>query len=381
MLNRSDRSFVGWVRTRVQFLRFKVARFQGVSMRACARASLLWLVRHPVLSLGLLLVWALESGAPATEALPRAALTIHQATLYGGIWLLVIQFLWSAAVGASGGHGLWRSAVIALERSALIALALVSIRRFGDDLADAITVAMEHPDTAMAIVAAAVLLRVILAMAPDRPHVHGYEALRGVAVMTLGTQRLPADIRRTALHEAGHLLLFAARDVLPDDLHVKVFDVLGPLDEFRGRVTHVSVRPVVLTEQYLWWSMLMRLGGTEAERVVLGDRGDGAVQDSSNWIWDATAFLANGFGTVFYAQPDGADQTEHNRAALNELKAKCTEVVHDFLSRNVDLLTELRQVIASELALDRARIEPFLRRAIGTEALALGHQGSNPRRG
>lgn len=65
----------------------------------------------------------------------------------------------------------------------------------------------------------------------------------------------------------------------------------------------------------------------------------------------------------------------------NELKAKCTEVVHDFLSRNVDLLTELGQVIASELVLDRAQIEPFLRRAIGTEALALGDQGSNLRRG
>jgi len=92
-------------------------------MRACARASLLWLVRHPVLSLGLLLVWACESGAPATDALPPAALTIHRATLYGGIGLLVI------------------------------ALAIVSIRRFGDDLADAITVAMDRPDTAMAIVA------------------------------------------------------------------------------------------------------------------------------------------------------------------------------------------------------------------------------------
>lgn len=351
-------------------------------MRACASASLLWLVRHPVISLGLLLAWALESDAPATDALPPAALTIHQATLYGGIGMLLIQFFWSAAVGAMGGHGLlWRSAVIALERLALITLALVSIRRFGDELSDAVIVAKNHPDSAMAIVAAAVLLRVILAMAPNRPQVHGYEAPRGVAVITPRTQRLPADIHRTALHEAGHLLLFAARDVLPDDLHVKVLDVLGPLDEFRGRVTHVNDRPAVLTEQYLWWSMLMRLGGTEAERVVLGDRGDGAVQDSESWIWDATAFLANGFGTVFYAQPDGADQVEHNRAALNELKAKCTGVVHDFLSRNVDLLTELGQVIASELVLDRAQIEPFLRRAIGTEALALGDQGSNPRRG
>lgn len=350
-------------------------------MRACARASLLWLVRHPVLSLGLLLGWALETGAPATETLPPAALAIHQATLFGGIGLLLIQFLWSAAVGASGGHRLGRSAVIALERLALIALALVSIRRFGLDLADAITVAKHDPDTAMAIVAAAVLLRVILAIAPNRPPVNGYEALRGVAVIAPRAQRLPADIHRTALHEAGHLLLFAARDVLPDDLHVKVFDVLGPLDEFRGQVTHVNDRPAVLTEQYLWWSMLMRLGGTEAERVVLGDRGDGAVQDSSNWIWDATAFLANGFGTVFYAQPDGEDQREHNRAALNDLKAQCTEVVHDFLSRNEDLLAELGEVIARELRLDRERIEPFLRRAIGTETLALGHQGDITRRG
>jgi hypothetical protein len=380
MLNRGDRSFVGWVREQVQALRFRAARLQEVSMRACARASLLWLARHPMLSLGLLLVWALETGAPATETLPPAALTIHQATLFSGTGLLLIQFLWTAAAGGSD-HSLGRSAVVALERLTLLALALLLIRHFGPDLAEGFTVAKHDPDTVMAVVVAAILLRVIVAIAPNRAPVNGYEALRGVAVITPRTQRLPADIHRTAVHEAGHLLLFAARDVLPDDLHVKVLEVLGPLDEFRGQVTHVNDRPEVLTEQYLWWSMLMRLGGTEAERVVLGDRGDGAVQDSANWIWDATAFLANGFGTVFFAQPDGEVQREQNRAALNDLKSECTEVVHDFLSRNAELLAELAEVIASELALDRARIEPFLRRAIDTETLALGHQGGITRRG
>lgn len=374
MLNRGDRSFVGWTRTHVQVLRFKVARLSEVSMRACARTSLLWLIRHPLLSIGPLLVWAVEKGAPATASLPPAALALHQASLLGGIGLLLIQFLWSAAAGEGGDHGLGRSAVVTLERLTLLAMALVSIRLFGLDLAEGFNVAKHDPDTAMAIVVAAILLRVILAIAPSRPLVHGYKALRGVAVTTSRAQRLSADIRRTAIHEAGHLLLFAARDALPDDLHVKVFEVLGPLDEFRGQVTHVNDRPEVLTEQYLWWSMLMRLGGTEAERVVLGDRGDGAIQDSANWIWDATTFLANGFGTVFYALPDGEIQREHNRAALNDLKAQCTEVVHDFLSRNAELLAEFGQVIASQLQLDRERIEPFLQRAIGTEALALGHQ-------
>jgi hypothetical protein len=380
MLKRGDRSFVGWVREQAQVLRFRAARLQEVSVRACARASLLWLARHPILSLGPLLVWALETGAPATETLPPAASMIHQATLFGGTCLLLIQFAWSAAVGGSDDD-LGRSAVLTLERLTLLALGLLSIRHFGPALSEAFIVAKHDPDTVMAIVVAAMLLRVILAIAPNRPAVNGYEASRGVAVITPRTQRLPADIHRTAVHEAGHLLLFAARDVLPDDLHVKVLEVVGPHDEFRGLVTHVNDRPEVLTEQYLWWSMLMRLAGTEAERVVLGGRGDGAVQDSANWIWDATAFLTNGFGTVFYAQPKGEIQREHNRAALNDLKSECTEVVHDFLSRNAELLAELAQVIAIEFALDRARIEPFLRRAIGTETLALGQQGGITRRG
>ena len=118
-------------------------------------------------------------------------MAIHQATLFGGIGLLLIQFLWSAAVGGSGDHGLGRSAVITLERLTLLALALVSIRHFGVDLAEAITVAKHDPDTAMAIVAAAIMLRVILAIAPNRPPLHGYEALRGVAVITPRAQRLP----------------------------------------------------------------------------------------------------------------------------------------------------------------------------------------------
>lgn len=382
MLNRSVGTFVSWGRAQFRVLRSGIARLRGTSLRTCVHASLPWLVHQPTLTVGVPLLWVVEQGAPALAGLPEAAVAIHQATLFGGIGLLVIQFVWSAAVAGGDEQGLVHATVATLERLTLLALALVSIRHFGFELAEAFTLAKHDPDTAMAVVAAAILLRVILAIAPSRRPQLAHETPRGVAVMTPPrARRLPADIHRTAIHEAGHLLLFSARDVLPDDLHVKVFEVLGPLDAFRGQVIHANDRPEVVTEQYLWWSMLLRLGGTEAERVVFGDRGDGAVQDNANWICDATAYLTNGFGTVFHAQPDGEDQREHNRAALNELKAQCAEVVHDFLSRNADLLAELGQLIAAELQLDRARIEPFLKRAIDTDALALGHQAGTTRRG
>lgn len=264
--------------------------------------------------------------------------------------------------------------MIALERLVLLTFALVATRHFGVEITEAFNVAKHEPDTAMALIAAAILLRVILGMTPSRAPDVGYEALHGTTVLEHSrSRRSPADIHRTAVHEAGHLLMFAAREVLPDDLHVKVFEEVGPFDAFRGHVRHVDDRPEVLTEQYLWWSMLMRLGGTEAERVVLGDRGDGAVGDNATWLRDATAYLANGFGGAFYPQPFGDDQRETNRVALNELKARCTELVHEFLSCNADLLTELGQLITAELTLSTEQIGPFLNRALGVGALALKH--------
>jgi len=363
-----------WIGPRAKMLRRWGALIRGNGMSRGFCAILQWLARHPAVGLGLPLAWAVEQSAPALSNVPQAAVTLHQAILIGGVGSLVAQLPWRGAVGAHEDHGPASLAglALALERLVLICLALASIRQFGTELAVLFAFAKTNSDLVIALVAVAAFLRIIGAPVPSRSGAVGSEAPRGTAVLSsTRPPRSPQDIYRTAVHEAGHLLLYAVCDDLPDDLRVTVLAEIGASDDYVGQVTHSDDRPEVVTEGYLWWSMLRHLGGMEAELVVLGDRGDGAGGDNSNWIATATWFLSNGFRQVFYAQSSEEGQREHNRAVLNELKVKCTEIVRGYLSLNAELLVELARVIADEMNLTRDRIEPFLRRAVCTECLAL----------
>lgn len=258
----------------------------------------------------------------------------------------------------------------ALERLALLALALVAVRAFGPDLVGGLGYIKAHPASTLAFLTAAALLRMVVVLVPA----FTITRTRGSAAVEYGVvvaghaewgRRTSCDIKRTAVHEAGHLLYYAGADTMPADLTVSVRTVLDAHDQYRGQVSHSGPPPAVMTQRYLYWSMLMHLAGTEAEFVALSSRGDGAQTDHARWLAYAHTYLASGFGEVFYEHPGNDAQVAHNRAVLNDLKARCLQDVHAFLEANRTVLDELADRIAERKHLGRTEIEPFLARVVG----------------
>jgi hypothetical protein len=132
----------------------------------------------------------------------------------------------------------------------------------------------------------------------------------------------------------------------------------------RGQVTHGDKAPEGQTEGYLYWYMLMRLAGSEAEYIATGERADGFRDDNSAWLDVATTYLLSGFGEVFYKEPDSDMQLNHNRAVLNDLKARCVSEVRDLLTANRTLLDELAVTIADQKTMNRDQLAPYLTRVV-----------------
>lgn len=339
-------------------------RIPPVSAKALGAGLVRFVPEYPALVFGLIAVIPLWTGnAPRLEALPPTAQAIYNATLILGLMWIVASAV-SVAIFAPATVA---SAIGLVERFVLLCLVLVSVREFGQELSDVVRIAKENPDASLAVAAAFVLLRAAFALSPTRMNVvaRGGLDVAGYAVARPRPMpRKPEDIRRTAIHEAGHVLMFAKRGDLPEAFTVTVRAEIGEYDLYRGRVEHAQPAPDVLTEGYLRWFMQMHLAGAEAEYVALGERADGAQTDNAKWLTAATAYLSSGFGEVFYAEPAGEAQIEHNRVVLNALKAECTEEIRTFLNANRQVLDELSAVIASDKCLNKDQLAPYLARVV-----------------
>lgn len=339
-------------------------RVPPVSGKALGAGLVRFVAEYPALVFGLIAVIPLWTGhAPRLETLHPTAQAVYNATLILGLLWIVASAISLAFVAPATVGG----AISLVERFVLLSLVLVAVRAFGQELSDVVRIAKENPDASLAVAAAFVLLRAAFALSPSRKYVvaRGGLEVAGYAVARPRPRpRKPEDILRTAIHEAGHVLMFARRGELPEALTVSVRAEISGYDLYRGQVEYAQQAPDVLMEGYLRWSMLMHLAGAEAEFVALGERADGAQTDNEKWLATATVYLSTGFGEVFYAVPEGAAQIEHNRLVLNALKAECTEEVRTFLNTNRQVLDELSAVIAKDKVLNRDQLAPYVARVV-----------------
>lgn len=327
---------------------------------------------YPMLVFGVIAVIVLGCTVPASDSLSEPAQMIYGFTYKIGMAWLIIRMLWITVTSVVETVSPLSTVVAFAEQIVLFALALVAVRTFGAELSDLVVSTKANPDIALTVVAALVVLRSVFALTPERQITIARDnGAYGVAIAgrPKSKQRAATDIFRTAIHESGHLLLYACLSELPSRLSVEVDSTFSANDVYRGRVRDSGKLPDVMTEQFNHWAMLMYLAGAEAERLVYGERADGAYGDNKNWIQFATSYLTSGFGEVFYTEPVTDAQIAHNRAVLNDLKAKCISELADFLGANHSLLHELAETIKEQEFLPKEEIEPYLKRVINFEKL------------
>lgn len=343
------------------FLLCALDRVRPMSARALGAGLLRFVAEYPALVFGLIAIPLWAGSAPSVGTLPETAQTIYNAAMILGLMWIVASAISLAFIAQATVHG----AISLVERFILLTLVLFMVRAFGPELAHAVRIVKENPDISLAVAAAFILLRVAFALSPSRNYVVARGSMESAGhAVARPRPRKPEDVLRTAIHEAGHVLMFAGRGELPEAFKVSVRAEISGHDLYRGQVEYAQPSPDVLTEGYLRWSMLMHLAGAEAEFVALGERADGAQTDNAKWLTAATAYLSSGFGEVFYAVPAGDAQSEHNRLVLNALKAECTKEVRTFLNLNRQVLDELSTLIAKDKTLDRDQLAPYMARVV-----------------
>ena len=359
------------MRERVGLRGRAAAWFRGPSLQALARDAAGALARNPVLVVGLLALAIWGRTAPAVSALPESARAVYQATMSLGTLGLAYSLLGRAVAAAVEESGFASFVMWLIERGVLFSLLLVVERKFGDWIGASIAAAIARPAEALELGAAALLVLVVMRAGANRGLVAG--ATRGASLSAPGyavssaeprSPRSPQDVHRTAIHEAGHLILFGTRSELPKSLTVTVYGSLGPQDEYRGLVSHEREAADVTMQSDLHWSMLMSLAGSEAEALVFGERANGAVEDNRRWLSAAGDYLASGFGEVYYVDVMSDAQRDHNRAVLNSLKAMCQTQLQALLAANRALLEEVAAAIVAHQTMTVDQLRPLLARVV-----------------
>lgn len=327
-------------------------------------------------AVSLTLIW--QKSAPAVSILPATVASVYTVAERVGMLWLTGWMLYKGVlffVGGSGVAGFLRGII---GRYIMLSLALVSIRQGSPFVADAVHAIETNPHAsitaALGVVAVYAAFSIFdrLVDIPRQQYAAARSAASGVAVAVSSNIRRPRQakgVRRTAVHEVGHVLLYAALPSMPDKLTVKVLHEISMTDRYRGYVRNDQKWTAAETELLTQWNMLLYLGGTVAEQLVYGSRADGAEEDNARWTHTAQQYLARGYGEVYFPEPSNAGQIEHNRLVINSLKAQHHASLMEFLTVNRALLDELTERLITEREIGAEALAPFFKRVVFTEAV------------
>jgi hypothetical protein len=317
-----------------------------------------------------MLVFILERCAPSVNTLPEAVASVYTVTERWGVcwftvWMVYKILLWS--ITASGFGDLLRSVI---GRCMMLSFALVSIRQCSALVADAVHAIEKNPYASATSMLG--LIAVYTVFSIDRLYAAARSTASDITAAVSNNIRRPRqakDVRRTAVHEVGHLLLYAALPTIPEKLKVKVFHKISRTDQLRGYVQADKKCGAAETERLTHWQMLSYLGGTVAEQLVYGNRADGAVDDNVGWTHSAQQYLACGYGEVYFLEPMNMGQIEHNHIVINRLKAQHQAALTQFLAVNRALLDELTERLVTEREMSAKMLAPFFKRVVFTDAV------------
>ncbi|KWN06350.1 hypothetical protein WT83_27080 [Burkholderia territorii] len=342
-----------------------------------------WLMRlvvaNAVIIGGAALIYAWSKSAPAPASLPEPAATIYGvAWQCGWLWLMIWTVFRCLLAFGDAQRGFLTVMRGMLARIVMLTLASVAICKFSPML---VTLIQEMEARPHATFATAIGLLVVYGVfrfvdrwidLPVRQYTIARAAIAEVRASVSESrrrQRTESEVRRTAVHEAGHALLYAAMPSLPENFVVKVFWDLGPNDRYRGFVRSAANCQTAQVESVSHWKMLFDLAGTVAEKIVYGVRADGAVEDNTRWTRAAQEYLACGYGEVYFEEPATELEAECNQRALNRLKSAHYEVLETFLDANRALLDELADRLVTDGELDHKGIAPYLAQVTFTQAV------------
>lgn len=357
-------------------------QFTRPSIVGVASAIARFVMGNAVVLSALLLAFAWQGSATPVATLPATTAAVYQAASnIGWIWLALWmgwRFLGALMDVPNGETFLPILAVLAgaAERGTMLVLALTAIRKFAPDVAAIVQDIESKPAASIAVVAGFLAVYAAFSALPSRRYSSvvrsavAMPAAVGAAVSSnVRRPRSPQAVRRTAVHEVGHALLYAALPELPAKMSVTVLAKISMTDLYRGSVASDWDWTEAETESAMRLRMLIDLGGTLAEQVVFGERADGAGEDNERWTAIAERYLACGFGEPYFAKPANANQIEHNRLALSAIKSGQYSALTEFFQLNRSVVDDMTDRLVATSQLDRDDVAQLLQRVQFTSSI------------
>lgn len=174
-----------------------------------------------------------------------------------------------------------------------------------------------------------------------------------------GVEESAHDRYVTAVHEAGHVLMFA---LVPRNAHLRA-EVRRRQEGEQvtlGRVSYAK-RDWQVGADTMQWEMQHFLAGAEAERALLGDVHGRNGSDLARHEQVLRAYLASHApGELIFAAGTEAD-AQHNAAVLARYRAAQQAQVQAFMQANLGTLERVADALVLRGSLEARELYPLLR--------------------
>lgn len=165
--------------------------------------------------------------------------------------------------------------------------------------------------------------------------------------------------RQTAVHEAGHALMYALGARIPEDASAFIdTDTLSPSV---GQVSFPGGRNGDFLYDLLEWKLYTCLAGLVAEKIDTGTHGFGAGGDMRVWQELAIPYLLLRADITFFEEPKTDLEMESNKRELVALKKQMLVAVTRFLRANWDVVMRIADSLEEVEYLDYLQLANLLK--------------------
>jgi len=214
------------------------------------------------------------------------------------------------------------------------------------------------PEEVLAAVVAISIIWVMMRMTTDssnayvntREHPSRVDYANGIA----GMSRAPTvrDRKYIAAHEAGHALLYAALEELPQHVEL-VIKESSSQDGVMGYVTGINSKHLLDEKGYSEWLMLTYLAGRFGEYYSFAENTLGSMDDHHKWLKLAQRYLSNHFVGIYYSVPSNELEMLVNDQKLEILQKTQIEVLSKLFEMNDEIYKKIIQSALTQKRVER----------------------------
>ena len=247
------------------------------------------------------------------------------------------------------------------------AFSVVFILSFVDSQFDKMmSFVFSNPEQALSYAIVAILLLYVLNINLAKYISYdGCSGKAGVPAVLYQPRKLTERDRQvSAIHECGHVMIYALAKVIPSDLRTVIYNSSGSTETL-GVVSATHIDHKIKSQSELEFMMYLYLGGIAAEKVRFKEHLSGGSSDIEKWKGFASQYIASGFTPITLEGLTKLDMDLESEAGNQRLTNMYQEQLFnltDFYFNNWKVLNELSDKLLAENELDAEALKPYLER-------------------